>query len=544
MATIPPPIPPQEAARRAREAWRAQAAAQKAQYRAQREAQRLYWRARRRPSITGPFVLILIGVMALLLLTGMINSASFWMAYQHWWPLLFIVVGLGMLLEWFLDRNAPYPVRRTSGGLIFLLILVAAAGTFSWAHWNWGPLRDQFGNDDGDFMHMMGAEHVDENQLDMSAPAMAIVQVDNSHGDVVISASPDSEMHIHARMTAYANSDSESTRLMDSLKPSATVNGQNVNIRVPGTSNGKSDITISLPADASVTVNAGHGDISIDGLKGETHAVATHGDIKLENLASTAHARMSRGDFSAHALAGDLNVEGRMDDVTLSEIRGKVLLDGDFFGDMHMERIEAPLHLHSSRTDMEVARIAGDLTMDSNDLRMQQVLGPVKVVTRSKSIDCNQVFGDVHIENSDNDVTVTSGAPLGNVYINNRHASINMGVPAGAEFSVEARAHNGEISNDFSLPNSSQNNNAMMSGQVGSGGPKVVLTSDQGDIHLTKAEMVAPLPPVPPATPVPAVKGTTAVPAVPGAPKTPKAPPVPGKHLKAPEGTTEQPVVQ
>jgi len=364
----------------------------------------------------------------------------------------------------------------------------------------------------------------------------------------VISASPDNALHIHARMTAYTNSDDESKRLLESLKPNVTVNGQNVNIRVPGTTSGKSDITIDLPADASVTANAGHGDLSIEGLKGEIHALASHGDIKLENLASTAHARMNRGNFSAHALAGDLNVEGRMDDVTLSEVRGKVLLDGDFFGDMHMEHIQAPLHLHSSRTDLEVVRIAGDLTMDANDLRMQQVQGPVRVVTRSKSIDCSQVFGDIHIENSDNDVTVTSASPLSNVYINNRHASINMGVPTGSSFSVDARAHNGEISNDFSLPNSSQNNNAVMTGQVGNGGPKIVLTSDQGDIHLTKAEMVAPLPPVPPVMPVvPGVKGTTAVPVLPGMPgiqKAPKPPNAPGKHLKAPEGPSEQPVVQ
>jgi DUF4097 and DUF4098 domain-containing protein YvlB len=540
MATIPPPIPPQEAARRAREAWRAQAAAQKAQYRAQKQ----YWRAMRRPSITGPFVLILVGVMALLLLTGKINGSTFWIAYQHWWPLLFIVVGLGLLLEWFLDRNQPHPVRRTSSGLVFLLILAGIAGTLTWAHWNWGPLQDQFGNQDGDFMHMMGAEHVNENQLDMSAPAAAIVQVDNSHGNVVIAASQDSEMHIHSRMTAYTNSEDESKRLLESLKPNVTVNGQNVNIRVPGSSNGKSDMTIDLPADASVTINAGHGDINIDGLKGETHSMATHGDIKLENLGGAAHARMSKGDFSAHGLSGDLTVEGRMDDVTLSEIRGKVLLDGDFFGDMHMEHIQAPLHLHSSRTDMEVGRIAGDLTMDSNDLRMQQVQGPIKVVTHSKSIDCSQVFGDIHIENADNDVTVTSGTPLGNVYINNRHASINMGVPSGTDFAVEARAHNGEISNDFSLPTSHENNSNILSGEVGKGGPKIVLTSDQGDIHLTKAEMVAPLPPLPPMPPMPGVKGLTGLPPMPGMPKMPKVPNVPGKHLKAPDGTTEQPVVQ
>jgi Putative adhesin len=540
MATIPPPIPPQEAARRARDAWHAQAAAQKAQYRAQKQ----YWRSMRRPSITGPFVLILIGVMALLLLTGKINSATFWTAYQHWWPLLFIVVGLGLLLEWFLDRNQPYPVRRTTGGLVFLLILAGVAGTLTWAHWNWGPLRDQFANQDGDFMHMMGAEHVNENQLDMSAPAAAIVQVDNSRGDVVIVASQDSEMHIHSRMTAYTNSDDEARRLLESLKPNVTVTGQNVNIHVPGSSNGKSDMTIDLPADASVTINAGHGDININGLKGETHSMATHGDIKLENLGAAAYARMSKGDFSAHGLWGDLSVEGRMDDVTLSEIRGKVLLDGDFFGDMHMERIQAPLHLHSSRTDMEVARIAGDLTMDSNDLRMQQVQGPIKVITHSKSIDLNQVYGDIHIENADNDVTVTSGLPLGNVYINNRHASINMGVPTGSSFSVDARAQNGEISTDFSLKNSHENNSSTLSGEVGNGGAKIVLNSDQGDIHLTKAEMVAPLPPLPPIPAVSNMKGMPNMPNMPAMPKMPKVPNVPGKHLKAPDGTTEQPVVQ
>ena len=109
---------------------------------------------------------------------------------------------------------------------------------------------------------MMGAEHVDEVQMDMTAPAVAIVQVDNSRGDVVIATSQDSEMHVHARMTAYTNSDNEAKRLLESLKPNVTVNGQNVNIRVPGTSNGKSDMTIDLPADASVTINAGHGDIS------------------------------------------------------------------------------------------------------------------------------------------------------------------------------------------------------------------------------------------------------------------------------------------
>ena len=120
-----------------------------------------------------------------------------------------------------------------------------------------------------------------------------------------------------------------------------------------------------------------------------------------------------------------------------------------------------------------------------------------------------------------------------------------MGVPTGSDFAVEARAHNGEISNDFSLTNTNENNSNTLSAEVGKGGPKIVLTSDQGDIHLSKAEMVAPLPPVPPVLPVPKREGcgTPVAAECLVCPKAPKVP-APGKHLKAPDGATEPPVVQ
>jgi Putative adhesin len=541
MATVPPPYSPspQEQARQARQAWRAQAAAQKAAVRAQRN----YWRAMRRPSITGPVVLITIGIFALLLVSGKVDGAAFWMTYQRWWPLLFIVVGLTMLLEWFLDRNQPYPVRRSMGGVVFLLILAGLAAGASYSHWNLGPFQDQFSDQNGDFLHFMGSEHVNDTEMNIEMPAGAQVQVQNPRGDVNVTESSDTLMHIHSHEAAYTNSDDDAKRYLKSLAPNVTVNGTNVIVRVDGTSNGKSDMTIELPKDASADVNAAHGDVSIAGLKGSVNVTSTHGDVKFEDLGSSAHAHLSKGDFSAHSVQGDLAVQGHMDDVTLSEIRGKVLLDGDFFGDTHLERIEAPVHFHSSRTDIEVGRIAGDLTLDASDLHIQQAQGPLKIVTRSKAIDCGQVYGDVHVENSNGDVTVTSGSPLGTVYINNRHGSINMGVPPEAGFTVEANTSNGDISSDFDLTKSGGDSSHVLTGQVGKGGPKITLASDQGDIHLSKAEAFPALPPLPPLPPLPGIKGT--LPHPPNTLKAPPAPPAPGvKHLRAPQGVNEQPAVQ
>lgn len=536
MATIPPPYSPQEVQRRARESWRAQAAAQRAAARAQRN----YWRAMRRPSIAGPIILILIGIVAMLLVTGRLDGPTFWMGYHRWWPLLFILVGVVLLGEWFVDRNQPHPIRRSAGGVVFLLILAGVVASASYSHWNWGPLQDQFSGQDGDFFHFMGTEHVNDTQMDIDLAAASQVQVQNPRGDVNITPSPDSRMHVRSHETSYSNSDDDAQRFLKSLAPNVTVNAANVVVRVNGNSNGKSDVTIELPTDAAADVNAGHGDINIEGLKGSVNASAGHGDIKFENLGGTTHARMSKGNFSAHDVRGDLSVEGRMDDVTLSEIRGKVLLDGDFFGSTHLERIEAPLHLHSSRTDFEIARIAGDLTMDSSDLRLQQAQGPIKIVTRSKAIDCSQVFGDVHIENSNDDVSVTPGEPLGNISINNRQGSINLGIPATANFSVDGRAHNGEISTDFSLNQTGSDSSHSLTGEVGNGGPRITLVSDQGDIHLKKGDLFPALPPIPPLPPMPSVNG---MPSMQKMPRTPHAPEI-TKHLRQPPGVSGQPAVQ
>ena len=52
------------------------------------------------PSVVGPILLIGVGVVALLVLTGHIAGGDFWAWYGKWWPLLLIGAGLALLGEW------------------------------------------------------------------------------------------------------------------------------------------------------------------------------------------------------------------------------------------------------------------------------------------------------------------------------------------------------------------------------------------------------------------------------------------------------------
>ena len=136
----PPPYPPYDP----KTQWRVYREQQKAAWRAQRDA----WKAQRYamkagyagaygpafPSIVGPVILIGVGIIALLVLTGHINAVEFWSWYGHWWPLLLIVAGLGLLGEWAMDLRRETPVRR-SGSFVGILILLAFLGVCA-AGWN------------------------------------------------------------------------------------------------------------------------------------------------------------------------------------------------------------------------------------------------------------------------------------------------------------------------------------------------------------------------------------------------------------------------
>ena len=105
-------------------AWRAQ----QANWKAQREVLRAQNRANRVPSIAGPILLISVGVVFLLLMTGRLDADVFWGWYRHWWPLLLIGIGLVALGEWALDLRRDSPRARHFGGYGGLVVLLAILG--------------------------------------------------------------------------------------------------------------------------------------------------------------------------------------------------------------------------------------------------------------------------------------------------------------------------------------------------------------------------------------------------------------------------------
>jgi DUF4097 and DUF4098 domain-containing protein YvlB len=505
-----------------RQQWRQQRRLRKEQWR----AQRAYYRQLRRPSLIRPVLLIAVGLLALLIQTGTLSGYTFWDWYVRWWPLVLIGVGLLLLAEWFLQRDQPYAGRFGFGGLLWLLIFLPLLGVLG-RHAANSPFGWHFSPDDDWSMHLFGQEHDTDRQFDEAFGSNGRLSIDNPRGDVTIAVSADERIHVSAHQTVYSPDDKDAEKQLARLTPALRVNGSDATLSTPYLNRGSVDLTVQVPETTSLSIVAGRGNVAVNGLNGGAAVDASHGDVTLNKIGGPCTAKLSGGNFAAHALSNTLHLSGRTEDADISDVSGKVMLEGTYLGDVNLAKIAAPLSLHSSRTTLDLDRLDGELSLDHNDLSVNRAAGNIRITTKDKNITSTNVGGPLHIETSNGDIHVElasgqgaaqaggqgagqgsgQGGPRGPIELRNRNGGIHLGLPAGALFRVDASTHDGDVTSDLNYNGKVERSDKSLNGDTGTGtGPAipVTLVTDHGDVMIQRSGAQSlPAPPEPP-TPPPA----------------------------------------
>lgn len=511
MAGYPPPYtpPPQGDWRYQRRMMRDQAKLQQEYLRAQRQAYRQQWRARSRGSIVGPLLVVAVGLVFLLVQLGRVSTVSAWRWYGHWWPLLLVGVGAVLLLEWALDQfgqDKTGPRRSIGSGVVFLLIIMSLVGlAFSPAlHAGHGPFGQEFALNSDNLNEFLGDKHESEQAFVETLDPGGTLTVQNPRGDLTVSGtSDDGKVHLQLHREIYSRSDTEASSQAERMIPNISHQGGALAISLPVMDGARGDLTLVVPPGAAETLTADHGDIRVSSVKAPVTLVANHGDVDISAVTGTVttHINHSDSSFSAHSITGPLTVAGRGHDLTLSDITGAVTLGGDFFGTAHLERIAGNVTFHTSRTDLQLGRVAGEVDISPNaDLSATEIAGPVVLNTRNRNITLDRVSGDLTVTNRNGSVDLTSASPLGNVVVENQKGSVSLTLPASAGFVLQANTTDGDLENEFSLPVREEDNRKSVQGSVGPSGPNVRVTTTDGDISVKRGN-AAPLPPAPPPPP-------------------------------------------
>lgn len=462
---------------------------------------------RRRRSFSGPFVLIVVGIVFLLGNLHLLSWARLGIWFAHYWPVLLILWGVIKLIEYQQAQREGAPAPGIGAAGIFLVVVIVVSGLIATqaARFNWSSIRDQINIDDDDLNNIFGESFNFDEHLEQDFPAAAGLKVIDNHGAVSVHASDDNKITVVVRKRIGADNQDDANKYNEQTKPTLTTIGGLVTLDAKVEGAGEhpvlTDLDISLPRKAAIAVVSRHGDVTVAGRDGDVEISDQRGDVSVEEVKGNVKVNLQKGSARIEQIAADVHVEGRLSEVSVSDVKGSVQLDGEFQESVKLARISKTVTFKSSRTDMEFSKIDGELDLNSDDLHADNLTGPVRLTTRSKQIRLEGVSGDLRLKDENGGVEVTMRS-LGNVQIDNRKGDIQLSVPEKSGFRVDARTRDGEIQSDFGeLKVENSDRQASASGAVGNASSHIVLNNEHGGIEIRKAALGAPKPPEPPPAP-------------------------------------------
>ncbi len=462
---------------------------------------------RQRRSLAGPVVLILLGVLLLLTTMRVLHPQPLLHWFGTYWPALIILWGVIKLVEYQqAQREGTRPQGIGGGGVVLLIFLIVFGMSATQAsRFNWDEIRDHV-NLGGDDLALFGHNYSYDDQLQQDFPAGSSLRITSERGAVNITVSDDNQVHVSAHKRINADSQQEADKFNPGTKPqinaSANVITLNANTQGAGDRTVTTDLDVSIPRKASVVISSRRGDVSVLGRDGDVEIASQHGDVAASDVNGKVSVNLNGGSARVSDISGDVSVQGRADDISVADVKGAAQLTGEF-DSIKLGKIAGVVGFKSARTDMEFSRLNGDLDMDSGDLRASDLVGPFRLLTRSKDVRLNGVDGNVRLENENGAVEIHM-SKLGSIQLSNRNSDVQLYIPDKAGFQLDAHSRGGEIESDFSaLKIENGNDQATATGTVGGGGPHLVINNEHGGIELRKGSVVAevPVPPKPPRTP-------------------------------------------
>jgi DUF4097 and DUF4098 domain-containing protein YvlB len=421
-----------------------------------------------------------------------------------YWPALFILFGLGKIVDYY-RLQGKVGLRATEiFGLIFVLFFGITCRAFAESHWplvrDW--LRDEMRVTLPKDRRSTGFSFREETELPRGSARE--IAVENLYGDVRVggerrpSIKVELEKKVELPEEASADALARRLRIVSELQGDRRLIGTNRSelgeegkrIATHFTLLSPSDLAINVGnafgrticqgIEAPVSVRSSYGKVELERIGGPVEAVSTYesvvakglgGPSKLEterallmaedvtgNLAAaTTYARLEAkrisGDLTARnhfgevlvqQVEGDAHVEAPGSRVHLADVGGSVEINQSY-RPVRLRRIEGSVKLASSYADVELEDIAGatEIQVKHGKVRLRHVEGGLKIQGAVSELILEGVTGPLEVVSSLRSVEVNGCH--GPLQIENEYGSVTIDCPEIPQETIRVTNRNGSI---------------------------------------------------------------------------------------------------
>ena len=291
-----------------------------------------------------------------------------------------------------------------------------------------------------------------DRTLTVSGPIR--LELNNTSGDVSIIGSTDGKVHIHGDARASGMGFESPEKRLNDLVGNPPIEQHGNTVRIGGEMNRMRNVKISyqieVPRDTEVSCNVLSGTQTIQNVSGPVQAKTASGAIHVSHIAHETQLSALDGSIRAEDIGDDIRANSLSGTVTVSNIKG--------------------------------------------DVRISAISGVTQVIKPGGRVDASTTSGSLEVEGATHDVKAhavsgrvsVNGNPDANSFweLKTTSGTVELGVPANANFHLAADATSGEIKTDIPVAVEEQGKHSLRARVGSSNGGRVEVHTTHGDIRL------------------------------------------------------------
>ncbi len=209
---------------------------------------------------------------------------------------------------------------------------------------------------------------------------------------------------------------------------------------------------VTVPARYNVELKTSGGSVSVGDLHGFVHARTSGGSMRLAHI---------DGPVDAHTSGGDVHLDGASGNAVLHTSGGSVTA-GDIGGNVELKSSGGSLHAH---------RVGGTLLARTSG-------GSITIDEARNTIDAETSGGSIRAS--------IAAQPRGDSRLSTSGGGIIVFLAPAVAVNLDAHTSGGGVQSDLPITVMGKISDDALSGKVNGGGPRLVLHSSGGGIHVRK----------------------------------------------------------
>jgi len=228
--------------------------------------------------------------------------------------------------------------------------------------------------------------------------------------------------------------------------------------------------TVISGVDGKVTVSNTDQSINVSKVTQPVVIEAPGAPVQVSDLRSTLKISTSHRNVDISNVDSDVSLKSKYSTIGLRDVKGNVDIDSN------SDRINAD-------------SIGGHINLNGRGTAIVAtgVKGSVEIHTTLKDVLVNGFGGGCNISNEYADVSLSTPTLSKNgVSVTNRNGAIDLFLPKGADFQIDASARNGRVVSEYPglKPPQNSGESEILKSKLGSGGPEILLNAENSNIHI------------------------------------------------------------